>query len=465
VATIPLPLVGPTYTNRSLPVSSQVTRNFYIEVNQQGGEPLSLMPFPGLKPWSTGAGENRGMGSLNGVLYTISGNTLYSVESDGTQTSAGTIDGTGRCSIDSDGSNLVIATGESKPYTYDGSTLTLGTDEDLPNADTVTYINRRMVYDGAAGNVVFADLDEPLSAGSLTAIKAESKPDDMVAVDAYKQQVYAYGAETIQPLYATGDADSPYLPILNATQEIGLAAAHSVATNNNYAYFLGSDRNVYQLGGLDVRPISNPAIGQEIAGYSDVSDAFGVCFTLDSMNFYLLSFPEGNKTWLFNEAAGLWTELAYNYDGSQHLISDYANIYGKHLVADRRNGNIYELDFDTYTDNGDPIHRRRDTISINGATFGKPNARVFMDKLTLVIQPGASLVTSKATVIMQYSDDNGQTWSSERWASVGEMGDYTYKLDWLSLGYFYNRMFRFTMTDPIKWVLISANADVELEIG
>jgi hypothetical protein len=88
-----------------------------------------------------------------------------------------------------------------------------------------------------------------------------------------------------------------------------------------------------------------------------------------------------------------------------------------------------------------------------------------MDKLELIIEPGASLVTSEAQMIMQYSDDNGRSWSSERFAKIGEQGDYTYKLWWFGLGVFYNRMFRFIMTDPIKWVLISANADVELEIG
>jgi Neuraminidase (sialidase) len=88
-----------------------------------------------------------------------------------------------------------------------------------------------------------------------------------------------------------------------------------------------------------------------------------------------------------------------------------------------------------------------------------------MNSLQLVIESGASLVTSEATVMMQYSDDNGRTWSSERWANIGEQGDYTYKLEWLGLGSFYNRMFRFSMSDPIKWVLISASADVEMGLG
>lgn len=462
---IPIPLVGPTYENRSLPVSAQVTRNFYVEVNLQGGEIVSFQPFPGLKAFSTGAGVNRGMGVLNGVLYVVSGGNLVKVASDGTQTIIGAIEGTARCGVAEGISDLVITTGAGKPYTYDGTTLTQGTDVDLPNASTVTYINNRVVYDGANQDVVFADLLEPLTANSFNVIGAESKPDDMLAVFAYKQQMYAFGAETIQPMYNSGEGNPPYAFILNATQEVGIGAVHSIASNNRFAYFFGSDGQIYQLAGLTVNPIGNPAIGQAIAEYATTSDAFGMCFTLDNQQFYLLSFPTGDETWLFNEAAGVWTNLASGTDGSQHFISGYRRIYGKDLVTDRRNGNVYELDHDTYTDAGATIQHRRDTVAVNGKTFGAPGARVFMDRLELVIETGTSLVSASSQVVMQYSDDNGRSWSSERWLTIGAQGEYRRRLEWFGLGYFYSRMFRFTGTDAIKWVLISAHADVELGYG
>lgn len=467
MARLPFPIAGPTYTNRSLPVSSQMTRGFYLEGNTQGNESIVLMPFPGLKLFSAGGiNGSRGLPRLNDRLYSIAGNTLYSVDRLGNQTSIGMIEGSDRCGYAEDQvGNLVITTGEGRPYAYDGSTLTQGSDADLPNASTVTYINRRVVYDGSGGDIAFADLSDPLSVNSSNVIIAESKPDDMKAVIAFKQQMYGFGAKSIQPMYNSGTGNPPYSFILNATQEIGLDAVHSISSNRNFIYYLGSDLNVYQLAGLDSRPIGNPAIGQAISKYSLTSDAYGVCFTIDSMDFYLLSFPTGGETWLFNEQTGLWTSLAYGNDGDQHLISDYQFIYGKHLVSDRRNGNIYELDFDTYTDNGDTIHRRRDTVSISGATFGQPGAEVFMDTLGLVIEPGVSLVTDKSAIIMEFSDDNGRSWSQEMWEYIGQQGDYEIILEWHQLGSFKNRMFRFTMSDAIKWTLISGYVDVELSNG
>jgi hypothetical protein len=246
---------------------------------------------------------------------------------------------------------------------------------------------------------------------------------------------------------------------------VGTAAKYSVSTNNNYIYFLDNLRQPARLSGLTVQTIGNPAIGKSINDYAVVDDCFTVCFTFDNQNFCLFSFPSADESWLFSEQSNLWTNLSYGASFGQHLMSDYINIYDKHLVSDRRNGNIYELDFDTFTDNSDTIYRRRDTVSISSKDLGVPGRRLFMNSLQLVIESGASLVTSEATVMMQYSDDNGRSWSSERWANIGEQGDYTYKLEWLGLGSFYNRMFRFSMSDPIKWVLISASADVEMGLG
>ena len=74
------------------------------------------------------------------------------------------------------------------------------------------------------------------------------------------------------------------------------------------------------------------------------------------------------------------------------------------------------------------------------------------------------MVSAESQLIMEYSDDNGKTWSSQRFHSIGQQGDYTYIIEWLGLGDFYKRMFRFTMTDAVKWVLVSLDADIEVGI-
>lgn len=465
--TLPIPLVGPTYQNRSLPVNNQHTQNFYIEVNKQGGEPVSLMPFPGLKSFATtGVGVDRGMGEHAGVAYKVTGNTLYSLAIDGTATPLGTIPGSNRCKLFSDGVVLVITYGTGKPITWNTVVLTIGTDVDLANSDTGTYINRRVVYDGSGTALIFADLDKALVVNSLNNTSVNTSPTNVLAVETQAQQIIVFGEKSITPYYFSGTGNPPYKPIQNGTKKTGLKAIHSLAQDNDFIYFLDNKLRVCRYAGLQIQNIGNPAISRAIASYTNPQDAIGETFTLDNQNFYYLTFPN-NASWLFTENVG-WTSLAYGTKGAPHLISSYLNIYGKHLVADRRNGNVYELDFETFTDNGDVIQHQRVTSKIDGKTFGKPGARVFMDRLEIIVEGGTSLITgqgSNATIMMSFSDDGGNTFSSEDWESIGTLGDYGLKIEWFDLGDFYNRIFRFRMSDPVKWVLISLHADVDLDNG
>ena len=467
MAEISIPLAGPTYTARSLPVGAQVTKNFYVEVDPSANEPTALMPFPGCKSFAVaGSTGSRGMGTFNGKAYSVSGTELYSVNQDGTSTLIGTIAGTKRIKTVDDGSNLVITNGAGKPYAYDGTTLTQGTDSDLPNANTVAYINDRVIYD-RPGGLSFADLDTPLTVNSANVLDTNTRvgDNDCQATITHRQQVYGICRKTTEPSYFTSSGTPPYSRVNNGVQEIGTDSPYSVAYNKDFIYFLGADRNIYQISGVSNRAIGNPAIGQAIQGYSTITDAYAFCFNFDSQFFYLLTFPTEGATWLWNQNADVWTSLGYDVSGGAHLISGYAYIYGKHLVSDRRNGNIYELDFSTYTDNGDTIQRVRTTRTISSKDIGAPGRQLFMSNLKLVIESGVSLVSGAAEIIMEYSDDDGRTWSSERWLSIGEQGDFTYLLEWSNLGSFYKRMFRFTMSDPVKWVLISLDAEVELGIG
>ncbi len=423
------------------------------------------MPFPGCKSFATtGAGYQRGMCVYNNELYTVVGTTLYKVSASGATTTIGTISGGDRVVMDVDEANLVIAIGTGKPYQYDGTTLTQGTDADLPNANTVTYINDRMIYDKADG-LAFADLNIPLTVNSANVLDSNTRADGCVGVITHRQQVYAFGSKTIEPSYFTGTGNPPYARINNSVQEIGTDAPYSIARNKEFIYFLGSDRSVYQMSGVQSRNIDNPAIGNAIQNYSVVSDAFGLTFNFDSQYFYMLSFPTEGVTWLYAQNTNAWTSLEYYGDGGASLIASYAYVYGKHIVGDRRNGNIYELDFDTYTDNSDVIQRVRTTREIKGKDFGLPDRPLFMSALELRIEPGTSLVTAESQIIMEYSDDNGKTWSSERFADIGEHGEFDYTLTWVGLGMFKRRIFRFTMSDAIKWVLVSCSAEVEAGLG
>lgn len=460
---VQIPLAGPTYVSRSKSVSSAITRNFYLE---QSPENASLIPFPGLKPFSVaGTGKPRGLGVFKGELYAVNGTSLYKVSSSGVSASVGVIGGFGRCVLTEASSSLVITTGDTLPYKYD-TVITLGADVDLPRAATSTYIKNRVVYDGANGDIVFADLGSPLDVNSANITASDVKPDSTLAVRAFRDQLFAFGTSSIAPYYNSGSGNPPYAAIQNAASEIGLHAIHSIDANQMAMYFLGSDLMPYRIRGVQPEPIGDQSICQALAGYDyGTSDAYGKCFSFDGQYFYLLTIP-GQETWLYSEGKG-WTNLAFGVNGDPHLLHDYAYCYNKHLVSDRRSGSIYELDFDTYDDNGEVIQRRRETRRISGKDFGFPGKKLFMNSLELVMETGTGIASGQGSiprVMMSFSDDGGRTWSPEKWASFGSMGSFTYDANprWSRLGSFYERQFRFTVTDPVKTVFVSLNADIEV---
>ena len=463
---VTVPIVGPTYTSRSTSIANQDTRNFYIEVDRESDTIAAFVPFPGLKPFADTSGSfGKGLGKYNNQLYAVTDNNLYKVASDATITNIGSVQTSDRCVLETDNSRLIIATGASKPYAFDGSSLTLGSDIDLAESSTVTYINNRVVYDGNNPDVIFAEPGNALSVNSLNVTSEDGKPDDTLAVKAFRDQVFVFGEESITPYYNSGTGNPPFNVIQNATANVGIGAIHSISTNYRSLYFLGSDLMVYRIAGIQPEPIGNPAIGQAISSYQNPDLAYGVCFSFNNQYFYLLTFP-GDASWLYTEGAG-WTRLAYGVNGLPHLISDYQYCYGKHLVSDRQSGIIYELDFDTFTDNSEVIQRRRDTRKISGKDFGFPGKEIYMDRLELVVETGTGLISGQGEdprIMMSFSDDGGRTWSPEQWGYIGKMGSFTYGQNpyWTDLGAFYERQFRFTVTDPVKVVLISANADISV---
>jgi hypothetical protein len=59
--------------------------------------------------------------------------------------------------------------------------------------------------------------------------------------------------------------------------------------------------------------------------------------------------------------------------------------------------------------------------------------------------------------MLRWSNDGGSTWSNEHWTTVGQLGKYTNRAIWRRLGTARDRIFEVTVTDPVNFVIISAN--------
>lgn len=465
---IEINLTGGTSKNKSLSLSAQRTINWLPkpqDVNNKKS-PYTLETFPGKKLFGTVAGSrDRGMKEHLNVLYKVTDTTLYTVATDGTHTSRGTIAGSGRCIIEGIGTNVVIVS-EGNAYLWNGSTLSSITDPDLETPNSVAHIRNIMIYDGDNGRAWVSDFGDATTIDSLSFVTAESNADDLLRVYIHDQNIYMMGDKTIEPWWYSGVGIPPIDPIQGAILEVGLGAIYSVANSKNFVYFVGNDNIVYAMNGSDAQPVFNDDITAEISEFSVVSDAQGMCYNINKQWYYEISFPTANRTFVFPEG-GQAFELSSTSGGTRNIASSYAYFNRKHLVGDINSGNIYELDFNTYTDNGETIIRTRDSAPLHGGLFGAIGKTLTMTRFELILEAGVGLLNGQGSdpeIMLSFSDDGGKTFGTEEWAKVGESGHFQQEVYWTGLGSFKSRIIRIRASDPVAWSIHSARAFIEVGI-
>lgn len=463
-------ITGGTSKSRSLSLSNQRTLNMYPEASTPASRSkFVLQPWPGQKVFSNGVAPDRGIFEHKGTLYQVAGPTLYSLTSDGTRTSLGSIAGSEKCIFDGIGDNVVIVV-EGKAYQYDGTSVSEITDNDLETPDSCAHLNQQIIFQGDDDRWVTSDVGDATSIQGLNYATAESNADNLVRVFVHNQILYLAGEKTIEPWWNSGQGNPPFDRINEGIMQIGLAAKLSMASNDKSVYFLGDDKNVYILQGTTFERISSVNIANEIQGFDVISDAEGACITFQGQNFYVLTFPNEERTFAYNESVGRdqgWFELSSNTsETSRYNASSFTRAFGKNLVTDT-DGNIHELDPDTYDEFGDEIIRYRQTGPIHGGAFGAPGKRIEMNRFEAFIETGVGTVSGEGLVpqiMLDYSDDGGRTWSTERWQTMGEAGEFIWKVEWHKLGSFHNRIIRLKCSDPVYFCIHHCAIDVAIGI-
>lgn len=458
---VPINLTGGTYKHKSLPLSAQKTVNFWPQLQSDQGAKSAyiLESFPGMTLFSTGGNRERGTFPHQGVLYQVSGTDLVSINSAGVRTVLGVIPGKGRCIFDAMVDSVIIVTG-GRVFEWDGSTLAEGDPADFETPQAVTVLNSQAIYDGNESRFCVSDVGEPLTINGLNYGAAEAKADILVRPYAFNEVVRMFGTETTEGWWNSGSGNPPFDRLEGGIVNVGLKALESIGANDRNLYFLGSDSQVYRMSGGDVTPVSPQPITREIDNFTDASDAIGWCMNYQGQEFYILTFPAADRTFIYPEN-GQWFELSSGVKGGRYIGQGYAYIFGKHLIADK-NSHIYELSDDVYSENGEVIQRTRDSAPIHGGLFGVPGKQLEMNSLVLIMETGVgTLANTDPVVMLSFSDDGGKTWSEQMFGDVGAMGQFLYEVRWDCLGAFDSRIIRIQTSDAVYYSIHSASAEIE----
>ena len=469
--TVPVQITGASYQSRSKPLSSQVTQNWYQQFNEQGKESFVLLPFPGLKLIGSEVGLDRGFHRMAEVTYQVKGTNLYAIDSSGAHTLIGFIPGTGRVIMADDGINMfIVATPNVWKFSADTNTVTRVTDSNIDGAKSVDFFNNQFIYTFDKFSTV-SNVGDGSTASGLNIIGEETLPDDLVRDYVFDEVIYRMGVRSIVGWYNSGVGSPPIEKLQGRIFTVGLAAINSVANTDQALYWLGDDFAIYRAASGREERISTDAISNEIQKYTKIDDAIANTFTFEGQNFYQITFPTGNKTFVINESLGVngWFELSSGVNSplqsSRYQGQSIISAYGKNLVADESNGNVYELDFSTYMNNDEAMQRVRVSQSVNGDLLNSKGKRIQMSSLKIIMESGVGVIDGQGDnprIMIEYSDDGGRSWVAGSWPRVGRLGEFTLQVEWFGLGSFYDRIFRVSTTDPVNYSIFSATIDLRL---
>jgi ribosomal protein L31 len=299
---------------------------------------------------------------------------------------------------------------------------------------------------------------------------AEGDPDKILSIVKNFRQLYLFGEKTIEIFSNTGNSAFPFERVPGGYIEVGTSAKDSVRKIKETIFWLGRTNSgansVYAMRGNTPQRISTHAIEQAISSYADPASATAYTYAKNGHDFYVLNFAEA--TWVYNMSNGLWHERAYTNSGTleRHRAEQALYFAPKdlNLVGDYESGKIYKLNDSYYSDNGDAITRLRTSPHISSGLD-----RIFCSKFQLDMETGIGLdgdvQGSDPTVMLDFSDDGGHTWSSESWALAdagsGQIGNFKKRVIWRRLGSFRDRIFRVKITDPVPVTLIDAQLEVK----
>jgi hypothetical protein len=459
-------LVGPTYTERSLPFDAQRTINLFPVLDQQGKETAALYGTPGLLSFATaGSGPIRGCyNAANGRAFMVSGNGFYEISSLGVATSLGGLDtSSGICSIDENGTELAVCDGAGVYIlTYSSNAWAKVTDADLPTAGTITFIDGYFVVNQVdTGKFYISGLYAGTTWDALDFATAESSPDELLRVINAVGQLWLFGVKTAEIWTNTGDSTFPFQRISGAKMEVGILAPHTAIPIDNSVMWVGRDNIgqgiVYVAKGFSPRRISNSAIELKIQAASDAENLRAYTYQEDGHVFYVLTGGGLETTLVYDITTQQWHERAYLADDGNfetHIGACGMFAFGKQLVGDRRNGMIYEMSMDYYSDNGDEIARERIYTHLSDE-----NQRRRYSSLEIGFETGVGLQTGQGSdplVALKISHDGARTWSNWYTASIGAVGQYMKRVIFRRLGVSRITTFRIRITDPVKVAIIGS---------
>jgi hypothetical protein len=461
--------------SQSLVANCERCVNWYPEVMQSQYAPTgaTLYPTPGTEVRLTVPKSGaRAFWSSGDRAFSIFGDTLYEVYDNWAYLSRGTVvQDSNPATISYNGitgGQLFITSG-TNGYTYDLATNTLTTV--LAGEATMGgMLNARfLAFNVTNGKVRLSGLNDGLTWDPLLYFQRTLAPDPWQAMVVNGSEIWMVGQVTGEVWYDSGAYPQPMAPVPGSAFSYGTPAPFSVGMVAGSVVWVARTAHgqgmIVGARGYTPQEISNFSVATALSGFSrtsSINDAEILVYEQDGHQFACWSFPSAKSTWVYDATLGAWHErgtwssTAMAFSAWSPRVHGFA--FGQHLVGSRTSGALLAMDVSYGTDNGATIRRLR----IPPPLWAPSSQRIQVSRLEVICEPGLGTLAGQGAdpKMMMRTSNDAKTWSSERLASAGKMGDYSRRLVWNRCGSS-DKLWvpELTVTDPIPWRLAGATLE------
>lgn len=465
--------VGGSYQYDSLTFDAQRSVNLYPVGSESGTSraKFALHPTPGKNLFANLSNyQIRGAWEVSDRGFFVAGNELFEIFSNGTSISRGTISTySGRVSISDNGAQLCVVDGtQTGGYILDLTTniFTQITDPYFLGAVTVVFLGGYFIFNKPNSSVYYiSTIYDGLTGDPTEFAVAEGSPDNLTALAVLHNQLYLIGNHTTEIAYNSGEIQFPITPLSGTFIEYGSIAPFSIVTTANAIFWVKRDTDggnmVFKAESYSPVRISNNAIESFLNNY-DLTNSTAYTYQESGKTFYCLNSPGMPTTLCYDVDANLWHERCDFNPAVASFSRDRADChiycFGKHLVGDFENGNIYEQSLSYTNNNGTPIRRQRILpYIIDDLEY------IYYKDFQIDMQVATGLVTGDVQdtdpeMFLEWSND-GVNFTNGRVGSIGKVGTNYTRVRWTSLGRDRTRVYRLTTSTNAKIFLIAAHSN------
>lgn len=206
----------------------------------------------------------------------------------------------------------------------------------------------------------------------------EAYPDGIQALLADHEQLWLFGDKTTEVWQDTGAAAFPFQRIPGAFIQMGCCAAATPTRLAGTVAWLGGDARgrtvAYVANGFIPTRISTHAVEMAWA-QGAVGDAVAFAYSDEGHEFWVISFPSQNVTWVYDFTEKLWHQRGW-WDGTglNRVRGAFCGfVFDQFIAGDWESGLLYYQSTGNYDDNGAPIYHERAAPHVSGPMLGLAN--------------------------------------------------------------------------------------------